>query len=167
MSLTDYAAKPRDHFQLDNRDREFAFPCCLCAHSENTDTEHPCSDCDHNVNAAAPECIGAPTCPEGPVCTDADKACYVPAPTCPQCLLQHTPDITCGDHKEPCVDCGTLLASVDRWFFYEKEGHPTVRRMIAPLCETCCKTRSDDEEAARPSPVPASAPAAADSEACN
>jgi hypothetical protein len=57
VSLRDYAVA-RDKFALDARNGgpprfapEVAFPCCVCAHAEHTDSEEPCRTCDHNVNA--------------------------------------------------------------------------------------------------------------------
>lgn len=51
MGLNDYAV-PRDKFQLEEKHiNGFAFPCGECRHRHGTDSEEPCTSCDHNLNA--------------------------------------------------------------------------------------------------------------------
>ena len=40
----------RDKFDADECGT-MVFPCCVCKHGKNRDTDEPCRTCDHNVNA--------------------------------------------------------------------------------------------------------------------
>jgi hypothetical protein len=41
----------RNHFNPDIPRTGFVEPCCWCTHRHGSDTDEPCSICDHNANA--------------------------------------------------------------------------------------------------------------------
>jgi hypothetical protein len=50
MSLDLYKVR-RDHFEPNEPRLGLAFPCNVCKHNYNADTDEPCRTCDHNLNA--------------------------------------------------------------------------------------------------------------------
>jgi len=50
MSIECYVVR-RDHFEPREPKLGLAFPCSVCVHNDNADTDEPCRTCDHNLNA--------------------------------------------------------------------------------------------------------------------